>query len=59
MYACICEIGADFSKGCAHPAMQPLISRDLPPNTTGPEPRYWDSGPKWITRPTTVSGPLA
>jgi hypothetical protein len=30
MYACICEIGADFSRWCAHPAMQPLISATHP-----------------------------
>jgi hypothetical protein len=26
MYVCIPEIGADFSRRCAHPAMQPPIS---------------------------------
>jgi hypothetical protein len=31
MYAFIPKIGADFSRGCAHPAMQPSISATHPP----------------------------
>jgi len=38
--------GADFSRGCAHPAMQPrLFPRPTPPrNTKGPEPHLQGSG---------------
>jgi hypothetical protein len=30
MYACLYEIRADFSRGCAHPAMQPPIPTTHP-----------------------------
>jgi hypothetical protein len=52
--------GADFSKGCAHPAMQPPIPATHPrPATQRPEPRYRDSGPKRVTRRANVDGDLS
>src|SRR5829696_4029036 len=55
------KLGADFSRGCAHPAMQPPISATHPPprNAKKPEPHWQGSGPKWIMRRATVDGALA
>jgi len=52
MYACIPEIGRGFFKGVCTPSNATTNFRDpLPPrDTKEPEPCYWDSGPKWITR---------
>src|SRR5215207_9564537 len=36
---------ADFSRGCAHPAMRPPISATHPATHKDPEPWLWDSGP--------------
>jgi hypothetical protein len=53
------RLGADFSIGCAHPAMQPPISATHPHPNKRPEARYWDSGPKSVTRLSSVGGALA
>ena len=44
------KLATDFSKVCAHPAMQPPIPATHPTNAKGPEPRCQDSGLKRIIR---------
>ena len=51
--------GADFSKGCAHPAMQPPIPATHPRSAKEPEPHRQDSGMKRITHRPSVDGALA
>jgi hypothetical protein len=61
MYACIPENGGGFFEGVYPPSTTTACPRDPPPppNTKEPEPRQWDSGPKWITSGATVDGALA
>jgi hypothetical protein len=59
MYACIPEIGRGFFQGVRAPSNATAHSYDQPRNANEPEPRYWDSGPKWITHRATVDGTLA
>jgi hypothetical protein len=61
MYACVPEIERRFFEGVRTPSNATANSCDPPslPNMKEPEPRYWDSGPKGITRRATVDGALA
>ena len=58
MYAYTPDIGRGFFEGVCTPSNATAHSCDPPPprNTKEPEPRYWDSGQKWIISCPTVRG---